>query len=388
MKNVLLVAPTARDRTAVRAAGVERRYHVHLLGRDLDELETFHPQEFVAEAERVRADGAAGTKDRSALLSAFIAARLGLPGPTPAAILRCQHKPTSREIQRAVVPEAVPEFAVLDGAPPFSAPYFVKPVVGRLSQRAVRVENAAQLPRVDERDAYAESYRQLARLAGETELDFGGYLVEALVAGDEVTLEGYVYGGRVTTIGVTDSVFYPRTKSFERFDYPSRLPPERWDELRGIAERVLPALGFDGGFFNIEFAVPDGGPAKIIEVNARIASQFAPLMERSHGRSTYEALFALACGDDPAWGHATPEGVAISYVVRMFEDAFVENVPEPEEGLELLVRPGLSLSEQGVNDAASYRLAIFYEWGETREEALERCRRRAASLRFELSAAP
>ena len=54
------------------------------------------------------------------------------------------------------------------------------------------------------------------------------------------------------------------------------------------------------------------------------------------------------------------------------------------QDLEILARPGLRLSEQGTNDPYSYRLAIFSEWGETREEAVERCRARAAELRFDL----
>ena len=86
----------------------------------------------------------------------------------------------------------------------------------------------------------------------------------------------------------------------------------------------------------------------------------------------------------PAWQRGVRNGVAISYALRVFEDAYVEAVPEPEEGLEVLARPGLRLSEQGTNDPYSYRLAIFSEWGQTRDEAVERCRARAAELRFEL----
>jgi hypothetical protein len=151
---------------------------------------------------------------------------------------------------------------------------------------------------------------------------------------------------------------------------------------------VLPALGFDWGFFNIEFFVPDDGLAQIIEVNGRIASQFAPLVQGLHGRSTYDALFELACGEDPRWRTGLPDGFAVSYIVRVFEDGFVEAVPDPEEGVELLVRPGLNLSEQGLNDAQSYRLAILYGFGETREEAVQRCRERAASLNFRLAPVP
>ena len=159
-------------------------------------------------------------------------------------------------------------------------------------------------------------------------------------------------------------------------------------ELADVAGRIVPALGLEGAFYNVEFFVPEEGPAQIIEVNARIASQFAPLVLGLHGRSTYDALFALAAGDDPAWEARAPEGVGVSYCLRVFHDALVESVPDPDPDVELLVRPGLHLSEQGVNDAQSYRLAILYGFGETRDEAVERCRERARSLNFRLAPLP
>ncbi len=358
---------------------------MHVLGEDLDTVESFDPKALLAEAEAVPADGVVGTKDRSALLASLVARSRRLPGPTPEALLACQHKPTSRALQAAIVPEATPKFAVLNGAlPRFPPPYFVKPVVGRLSQDTRRVDDPDELEAVPGWDAYREGYAAIATLAGFPRAEVAGYLAEELRRGMEVTLEGYVRNGRVTVIGVTDSVMYPGTNSFERFEYPSRLARSRQEELEAIAQRVLPALGFDGGFFNVEFVVPERAPVTLIEVNGRIASQFAPLVHAVHGRSTYEALFALACGEDPAWAVSEPRGVAISYVLRRFQDAFVEGVPEPEEGVEILVRPGLRLSQQGTNDAQSYRLAILYEAAETRDEALARCRERAAALSFRL----
>ena len=53
--------------------------------------------------------------------------------------------------------------------------------------------------------------------------------------------------------------------------------------LRSLAARLPGAFGFDNGFFNAEFVVPDSGPAMLIELNGRIASQFAPLLRAVHG---------------------------------------------------------------------------------------------------------
>jgi hypothetical protein len=388
MKDILVLSPQERDVTAVRAADLENRYRVRFEGSDLDQLEEFDPAAFLAGLGDTPADGVIGTKDLSALLAALLAERRGLPGPTPEALIACQHKPTARRIQRRAAPEATPRFATVDGGVPFSPPFFVKPVVGRLSQNAHRIDDVSELGEIHENERYTARYALIAALAAGGAPEVHGFIAEELLTGEEVTLEGYVSGGSPTTIGVTDSVKYPGTLSFERFEYPSRLSEERQAELSDVAARVLHGLGFDGGFFNVEFFVPEHGPARIIEVNGRIASQFAPLVQGLHGRSTYEALFELACGEDPRWQTGLPDGFAVSYVVRVFEDAFVEAVPDPEAGLELLVRPGLALSEQGQNDAQSYRLAILYGFGATRDEAVAGCRERAARLNFRLAPVP
>jgi biotin carboxylase len=381
MRDILVVCPQERDLQAIRAAGLDSRYRIHYAGADLDAVDVFDPRGFVEECDAIPADGVVGTKDRSALLASLIAERRGLPGPSPRALIACQFKPTARALQRATMPAATPRFALLDGRPPFGPPFFVKPVVGRLSQRARRIDDPMDIERLAEVDDYMTGYARIAELAGLHPDAVRGFLAEELLGGQEVTVEGYVHDGETTVIGVTDSVKYPGTNSFERFEYPTAHPPEREAELADVCARVLAALGFDGGFFNAEFFIPDrGGPAQIIEVNARISSQFWPLVEAVDGRSTYEALFGLACGEDPDWRVEPPRGVATSYCLRVFDDAHVRRVPDPEEGLELLVRPGLRLSEQGRNDEQSYRLCIFDEVGETRDEAVDRCRTRAGRL--------
>ena len=388
MRDILFLCPQERDRTAVRSAGLDDSYAVRFVGDDLDRMEPFDPAGLLAGCASTPADGVVASKDQSALLAAVLAERRGLPGPPPAALLACQHKPTSREIQRRVARASTPRTALVDNGAPLEPPFFVKPVVGRLSQGALRIDDPSVLEGLPGLDGYVERYETVAALAGAPRGRARGFLAEELLDGLEVTLEGYVHQGHVTTIGVTDSVMYPGTISFERFEYPSRLPAERQAELAVLAERLVLAHGLDDACFNLEFFVPEEGPPGTIELNGRLASQFAPLVLRLHGRSTYDVLFELACGDDPVWQGGEPDGVGVSYVVRVFADALVEAVPEPEEGVEILVAPGRRLSEQGLNDAESYRLAILTGFGETREEAILRCRERAGELSFRLAPAP
>jgi biotin carboxylase len=389
IRDVIVVCPQERDRALIATAGLDARYRIRYAGPDLDSVSAFDPRAFLAEWATQRADAVVGTKDRSALVASLLAERLGLPGPKPDALLNCQHKGRSRLLQRAATPEAIPHFTVVRGAhdppPACPPPWFAKPIVGRLSQGARRVDTPADFADLLDPSSYATAYADIAQLAGLPAAAVQGFLVEELARGREVTLEGYVYGGSVTVVGITDSVMYPGTNSFERFEYPSTLSQARQEELENLARRVVPALGLDIAFFNMEFVVPREGPATIIEVNGRIASQFAPMIQATHGRSTYDALFAVASGQDPAWRRNEPDGVSVSYVLRVFRDAFVQSVPEPEPGVEILVRPGLRLSEQGANDVESYRVAIVYDVGETRAEALARCRSRARGLHFELT---
>ena len=100
MRDILVLCPQERDLKAIRAAGLEDRYRVHFAGSDLDQLEDFDPEAFLDECEGIPADAVLGTKDQSALLAALLAERRGLPGPSPQALVACQHKPTAREIQQ------------------------------------------------------------------------------------------------------------------------------------------------------------------------------------------------------------------------------------------------------------------------------------------------
>ena len=383
VKDVLVIRPQMRDLWSIPDARLDDRYRVHYADPRLDRAESLDVGAYLDAVGSVPADGVVATHDNAALLCALAAQRRGLPGPTPQAVFACQYKPVSRRHQQAVLPSAVPRFEILDRSAAFEPPFFVKPVFGTLSGDVHRIDALHQLDAV--RPSYhARRYAAIAAEMGLAPEDARAHLVEELLIGDEVTLEGYVHAGRFTTIGITDSVKYPGTDSFECFAYPTRLPEHRREQLSDAAQTIVTRLGFDGGMLNIEFAVPARGPVKIVEVNGRIAAQYAPLVKALHGRSTYDVLFALACGEDPCWRGGWPDGVAVSYCLRAFSDAFVLRVPEPQHGLEILVEPGRLLSEQGHNDPASYRLAIFYEVGETREEALVRCRHRARSLDFEL----
>ena len=308
--------------------------------------------------------------------------------------MRCHDKLESRRRQHEAVPNATPRFFALDPSDPIPDPLplpfplFVKPVSAHLSQLAFPVNDRQELE-----VALVSAREQLDRVAAfDEELEgrsFHMMLVEELLDGRLVTFEGFMHDGSMTPVGVTDSVMHPNGISFVRFDYPSALPPEVNDRLAEIAGVLMPALGFDDSLFNIEFFVAADGTAKIVEVNGRMASQFAPLVRAVHGTSTYRIQLELVTGGQPTLPSARRDVVASSFVLRRYvEDAVVEAVPDPAavtdrfpgSQVEVLVRPGQRLSDND-DDSASHRLAVVAMSGPDRatllrdwEEAQRCCR--------------
>ena len=205
------------------------------------------------------ADGVVATKDRSALLASILAERRGLQA-LPAGPVRLPAQADVAADPRARRARGDAALGVLGAEPPpFGRPGSSSrsSAGSRRTRGASTTRRASTAPPVG--TTTAPGTRRSATPAGLDGDAVRGYLAEEVRSGQEVTLEGFSHRGRVTTIGVTDSIKYPGTNSFERFEYPSRLPSERLAELAARSRRVVPALGFDDGFFNVEFFVPDEG---------------------------------------------------------------------------------------------------------------------------------
>ena len=128
--------------------------------------------------------------------------------------------------------------------------------------RARRIDDPADIGASTSVDDYMTGYARIAELAGLHPDAVRGFLAEELLDGEEVTLEGYVHGGdddddRRHRLGQVSGDEQLRAV---------RVPVGPAARAAGRARttsiaRVLPALGFDGGFFNVEFFVSrDSGP--------------------------------------------------------------------------------------------------------------------------------
>ena len=338
---------------------------------------------------------------------------LGLPGLTMASLLKCEHKYWSRLEQREVVGEHVPDFVAFD---PFADdpaaqidldfPYWVKPVKSAGSWLGFHVGGPDDLEHAvatirEHIGRFADPFNDLldtVDLPEEIAAVDGNYcLAEAIIGGWQCTLEGSVVGGHFDVHGVVDSVRLPGTTSFERYQYPSRLPAAVIDEMTRITRKVMSHIGFDGAAFNIEFFWDDEHDhIWLLEVNTRIAQHHSDLFEKVDGVSNHQVMLEVNLGRRPHMPHgAGPFDCAAVFFLRHREDAHVASVPSAEEiaelearipGLEvqLHVLPGQRLSELVDQDSYTYELGLLYLGARDEDELLARYQECRDHLHFTL----
>jgi biotin carboxylase len=309
-----------------------------------------------------------------------------------------------------VVPEATPPFEPLDPrarrhAPRLAYPFFVKPVKGTMSIRARMVEHPGELRAALtlglrerlEKLLLLRPYGQLLARYSDGEVPAHWFIAEGPLRGVQVTVDGFVQHGRAVVMGVVDSVMYPGTMSFARFEYPSRLPAAVQQRMSDIARRLVEGAGFDASCFNIEMFWDEARDAiHVIEINPRMSYQFGDLYARVDGTHTYAIQLALATGTPAPWRRgAGRAAAAASLVLRRFADARVVRVPGPADiarvadrfpgtTVKVLCETGKRLSQYD-QDVGSYRYGIVNMDAPSREELLARWDEARRMLPFEFA---
>jgi biotin carboxylase len=423
LKEILVLFPNEWDRAELEGPRYRGRYRFRYEGFDLFRfpenvrLAFFDARRFIDRiVARYRHAGLAGVVSNEeqwgALIAAVVAQRLGLPTADPRAILAAQHKYYARRLIERAVPEATPRYAVFpynvrqveEVGLPF--PCFVKPVKATYSILARQVERFEEVRALMsfgplERfilEKLIQPANDLARDLGlGFDVDTHHMIAEEMLTGAQVTVEGFARGGEITILGIVDSVMYPGTIAFERFEYPSALPAPVQARMSAIAERALRALGFDHGMFNVElFHDPATDRITLLEVNPRVAYQFADLYEKVEGFNTYDGVLALATGQAPvpvrgrgryrnaasfvlrAFGRprlkAFPDRARIAALQRRYEDA----------RLMVYVKSGAQL-EREVKWLGSYRYAVLNLGAMNGSELVERYHDVKGALAFEFA---
>jgi biotin carboxylase len=414
MTKVLVLCPTRRDRRelALLDAGAEFVFHEYatvaledMLIEHRHAAEVRDPirehEDLVVRFAGAGLDAVISTDDYpGCTLACTVAGSLGLPAPSPAVNLLCQHKYESRRAQMRIVPEATPGFALLDTMDDFNPPadmappVFVKPVKSFFSIGAQQLSAWSDLDPIRARWAelgcFFDPFDRLLRQYTAFSVGTKRLLLESLLHGVQVTVEGYIFQGQAHVFGIVDSVMFPNTIVFQRFEYPSSLAETVQSRMRDLAQRLMQGIGFDNGMFAIEMMY-DGGrdTIHIIEINPRMASQFADLYEKVDGANTYGVMLDIALGLDPQMPHRQGHHpMAASCVLRKFTDQEIVAQPSQLEIETLSARhPGLRVEAVGtigerlsdtMQDEKSFRYGLIHLGGRDRQDilaALTECER-------------
>ena len=414
-KNVFLVGLTPFHREKLESIRDAERFRFHGL---LDEPHDYDVPGMLRQAEAElrafpgRIDAVAGYIDFPiSTMLPILCARLGLRSPDLESVLKCEHKYWARVEQKKVVPEAIPGFTAVD---PFdldaldgielSYPYWIKPVKSSGSFLGFRIPSRKLLDRATEE--IREGIGQLGEpfnfvldhqpLPPEIRRVDGNHCIaEELIGGRQCTLEGYVFEGEVHFHGTVDSIRVPNSSSFQRYEYPSRLPRRVQARMADIGARVLRHVGFDNSGFNIEFFWDKTRDRVwLLEINTRVAQHHSDLFEKVDGTSNHEVPIKLALGERP---HIPMRQGrfrrAAAFFLRAWDDAEVTRVPTAAEIDALVhrfpgtivhpqVEKGMRLSDLHEQDSYSYTLAIVYMGAGSRKALRDNWRTCAASLNF------
>src|SRR5205823_15119420 len=115
---------------------------------------------------------------------------------------------------------------------PLAYPFYVKPAKAAFSVLARRVDSFEMLYRHTRFGRFEQAiierlvrpFAQVLRAHSDFTEDPYSMVVEDVARGAQVTANGYVRDGKVTMLGTVDSLMYPGTDQFQRFQYPSALP--------------------------------------------------------------------------------------------------------------------------------------------------------------------
>ncbi len=337
--------------------------------------------------------------------------RFGLPGADLEAVAKCEHKYWSRLEQQKVV-DAYPRFALLDlegpAVPPSGLryPMWVKPVKSYSSELAFRVADGEEF--ADAVGAIREGIGRLGRafdhILGLIGLpreiaEAGGQacLVEESLSGAQATVEGYSHHGRVEVYGIVDSLLYPGTSSFMRYQYPSALPARTQERMADVSKRVIEQIGLDDSTYCIEFFCPpeDEDAVSILEVNPRHSQSHAELFQQVDGAPNHYVMLQLALGREPHMPHREgPYALAGKCHLRRFRDGVVRHRASQAEidalqreisGVTVVpvARRGMRLSDAPqAHDSYSYELAHVYVAADDERRLQEKYERCAAALQF------
>jgi biotin carboxylase len=329
-------------------------------------------------------DGVVAADDQGVMVAAHASDLLGLAGNPPDAAaatrdkLEMRRRLANAEVDQPRHVALAPGESAANAVRSLGGPVVVKPRDRSASQGVIRVDDP------EEADLVAERIRGI--VGSDATL-----LVEELMPGAEIAIEGLVEEGDLTVLAVFDKPdtgtgpYFPETI----FVTPSRLGGEALEEAERTASAAVRSLGLKSGPVHVELKV-EGSRARIIEVAAR---SIGGLCSRSltfglMGTSLETLILRNAMGmgrerlkrEPSASGVLmilTPEGGVLASVRGESETRAIPGIT----GMDFTIRPGEEVVPPPEGDRY---LGFVYARAGTPEEVESALRRAMSELQVQL----
>lgn len=211
----------------------------------------------------------------------------------------------------------------------------------------------------------------------------GELFLEEEAAGELMSLEGFVFDGRYTPLGLTSRTLLARDNTVEMgatFPYEH---PLRQAIIAKVAA-MHAELGLRHGATHAELIVTEDGEIELVELNVRFGgSDLLLLIEMAFNESVGDVLVDLACGSRPGTMHGRHAGYASVQQVLAPRGSTSVAALEFDPGLvvesRMLKAVGTSLNS---TDFQQDQVAAFIVRGASYPEVLERAARARSGLRF------
>lgn len=274
--------------------------------RAVHQVDTYDAEAVDAAVTKVCAEhelaGVMTWSDRDVESVSRIAARLGLPAPSPEAARIARNKYLMREAL-AAHPDTIPRYAkvsdwesLVKAAAEIGYPAVLKPTSASGSKGIFVLRGEDDLE-----PAYGELIRYTRP---EVDRVFSGnpneLIIEQFLEGTEHSVEGFVHNGEVFIAGVTDKQTTEPFRLELAHVFPSALPEPALAAVHRLTRTVIEAIGLDNCAFHLECMV-SGNSAKLVEVAARVGGDFitSHLVGMATGRSFAENAVQVATGQRP-----------------------------------------------------------------------------------------
>lgn len=182
---------------------------------------------------------------------------------------------------------------------PLRYPLVVKPIDAYSSKGVRKVWNEEELTR-----CFAEASR-ISRT--------GGVIVEEFVAGEEISVDVYVEGGKAHLLCVSNSEKIADADRFIIFRgrYPAAVTEEILEQIRVVAQQIAEAFGIQDAPMLIQM-INNGKSVSVLEFCARTGGNMKYLLiKRSCGFDVIRAVIDLTLGLKPTVELRPPENACI-----------------------------------------------------------------------------